>query len=84
MKHVLNFLKFIIDFFIKILFYILKYFVIWFYSKVNYVNNFNLFIISERVELYHTNGNTYITLYSATMTCIIKLLSLNQKFVVGH
>ena len=97
MKHVLNFLKFIIDFFIKILFYILKYFVIWFYSKVNYVNNFNLFIISERVELYHTNCfsqyiyiyiyhtnfNTYIMIHSADMTCIIKLLILNQKFVVG-
>ena len=70
--------------FIKILFYIFKYFVIRFYLKVNYVNNFNLFIISERVELYHTNFNTYITLHIANMTCIIKLLLLNQKFVVGH
>ena len=72
MKRVLNFLKFIIDFLSKYYLYIFKYFVIRFYLKVNYVNNFTLFIISERVELYHTNVNTYITLYSATMTFIIK------------
>ena len=28
-------------------------------KKVNYIYNFNLFIISERVELYPTNFNTY-------------------------
>ena len=54
MKHVLNFLKFIIDFLSKYYLYIFKYFVIRFYLKVNYVNNFNLFIISERVELYYS------------------------------